>query len=53
MRAAAILGLGCSPKNLKPFQTNETIDWRIGIPAARDQGTSFCFLAAMAPSTGI
>ena len=38
MRAAAILGLGCSPKNLKPFQTNETIDWRIGIPAARDQG---------------
>jgi diacylglycerol kinase (ATP) len=37
MRAAAILGLGCSPKNLKPFQTDETIDWRIGMPAGADQ----------------
>ena len=37
MRAAAILGLGCSPKNLKPFQTDKTIDWRIGMPAAADQ----------------
>src|ERR1022692_183322 len=37
MRAAAILGLGCSPKSLKPFQTDETIDWRIGMPAAEDQ----------------
>ncbi|HWY20736.1 MAG TPA: diacylglycerol kinase family protein [Candidatus Acidoferrum sp.] len=34
MRAAAILGLGCSPKNLAPFQTDETIEWRIGMPAA-------------------
>jgi|SRR5882672_2252384 len=34
MRAAAILGLGCSPKNLKPFQTEGTIDWRLGMPAA-------------------
>jgi diacylglycerol kinase (ATP) len=37
MRAAAILGLGSSPKNLKPFQTDATIDWRIGLPAATDQ----------------
>jgi diacylglycerol kinase (ATP) len=37
MRAAAILGLGCSPKNLKPFQADESIDWRIGLPAATDQ----------------
>ena len=34
MRAAAILGLGCSQKNLRPFQTDETIDWHIGMPAA-------------------
>jgi YegS/Rv2252/BmrU family lipid kinase len=37
MRAAAILGLGCSPKNLKPFQTDASIDWRIGLPSATDQ----------------
>ncbi len=37
MRAAAILGLGCSTKNLNPFQTDQTIDWRIGMPAAADQ----------------
>jgi len=37
MRAAAIFGLGCSPRNLKPFQTETSIDWRIGMPAAADQ----------------
>ena len=37
MRAAAILGLGCSAKNLAPFQTNASIEWRIGMPAASDQ----------------
>jgi len=41
MRAAAILGLGCSQKNLKPFQSDQpdhkTIDWRIGVPSAADQ----------------
>jgi diacylglycerol kinase (ATP) len=40
MRAAAIFGLGCSAKNLVPFQTDvaacEVIEWRIGIPAAAD-----------------
>ena len=37
MRAAAILGLGCSAKDLKPFQFDAGIDWRIGMPAAGDQ----------------
>jgi len=37
MRAGAIFGLGCSPKNLKPFQTDTSINWRIGLPAAADQ----------------
>jgi diacylglycerol kinase (ATP) len=37
MRAAAILGLGCSPKNLKPFQTEKNVDWSIGLPGERDQ----------------
>jgi diacylglycerol kinase (ATP) len=42
MRAAVIFGLGCSQKNLKPFQVDEHlhdlhIDWRIGMPAAADQ----------------
>ena len=36
MRAAAILGLGCSAKDLLPFQTDRTIDWRIGMPASSD-----------------
>lgn len=39
MRAAAILGLGCSPKNLTPFQSVQSreIEWRIGMPAVADQ----------------
>ncbi len=37
MRAAAILGLGCSPKNLKPFQTDSTIEWHTGVPASSDE----------------
>ncbi len=32
MRAAAILGLGCSEKDLKPFQTVHDIEWRVGLP---------------------
>ena len=36
MRAAAILGPGCSPKNLKPFQSCETVDWRLGLPDSAD-----------------
>jgi diacylglycerol kinase (ATP) len=40
MRAAAILGLGCSPKHLKPFQADvhslEKLEWRIGMPSSPD-----------------
>ena len=36
MRAAAILGLGCSPKNLTPFQTDNSIDWQPGLPSGPD-----------------
>ncbi len=41
MRVAAILGLGCSAKNLVPFQRDadarEIIDWHVGMPGAADQ----------------
>jgi diacylglycerol kinase (ATP) len=41
MRAAVILGLGCTWKDLKPFQNGEgireIIDWRIGLPVSQDQ----------------
>ena len=37
MRAAAILGLGCSPKQLAPFQANKEIEWRMGMPADRTE----------------
>jgi diacylglycerol kinase (ATP) len=36
MRAAAILGLGCSGKDLKLFQTERGIEWRLGMPASSD-----------------
>lgn len=32
MRAAAILGLGCSPKDLEPFQHDVRVEWRVGMP---------------------
>jgi diacylglycerol kinase (ATP) len=40
MRAAAILGLGCSLKNLKPFQFEgpaNNIEWRMGMPRSSDE----------------
>jgi diacylglycerol kinase (ATP) len=37
MRAAAILGLGCSPKSLKTFQDDRTVEWLVGMPSAADQ----------------
>ncbi len=37
MRAAAILGLGCTQKNLSPFQAAGAADWRIGLPTTADQ----------------
>ena len=36
MRAAAILGLGCSPRDLKPFQSDNSVEWQLGVPAAGD-----------------
>ena len=37
MRAAVILGLGCSPKDLKAFQAAKNVEWRMGMPGASDQ----------------
>src|SRR3982074_1114390 len=37
MVASAICGRGCSAKNLKPFQIDASIDWRIGMPGASDE----------------
>jgi diacylglycerol kinase (ATP) len=37
MRAAAILGLGCSAKNLKPFQSEPSVEWRMGMPGSPEQ----------------
>ncbi len=42
MRAAAILGLGCSPKDLRVFQSDlgegaKNIEWRMGVPASGDE----------------
>ena len=37
MRAAAILGLGCSSKDLRPFQTDKKIEWRMGLPERADE----------------
>jgi len=43
MRAAAILGLGCSPKDLKLFQIDESVQWQLGMPAEAD-GTDVILL---------
>jgi diacylglycerol kinase (ATP) len=37
MRAAAILGLGCSPKDLKLFQSAADVEWRMGMPGSCDE----------------
>jgi diacylglycerol kinase (ATP) len=36
MRAAAIVGLGCSTKNLEPFQKEQNVEWRTGLPGAAE-----------------
>ena len=43
MRAAAILGLGCSPKDLKPFQADDGVEWRVGMPAADEADAILLF----------
>ena len=37
MRAAAILGLGCSPKELKAFRGGADVEWRMGMPGSSDE----------------
>ena len=37
MRAAAILGLGCSSKDLNPFQSEQKVTWHLGMPASGDE----------------
>ena len=37
MRAAAILGLGSSAHDLRPFQEAAGVEWEIGLPASREQ----------------
>src|SRR5438445_9585688 len=37
MRAAAILGLGPSPRDLKPFQKISDASWLVGLPAAPNE----------------
>src|SRR5215472_9462245 len=34
MRAAAILGLGSSPRNLEAFQEDPVVEWTLGLPAS-------------------
>jgi len=34
MRAAAILGLGCSEKDLRPFRQNSQATWTVGLPGS-------------------
>jgi diacylglycerol kinase (ATP) len=38
MRAAAIFGPEFSPKTLQAFQTDNRIEWQIGLPSVSDQG---------------
>lgn len=37
MRAAAILGLGCSERDLTPFQKDSDATWLIGLPASSQE----------------
>lgn len=37
MRAAAILGLGCSHSDLKPFQAEGEVKWQMGLPLSNDE----------------
>ena len=37
MRAAAIFGLGSSPRDLRPFQEDSSVEWIIGLPAEQEK----------------
>jgi diacylglycerol kinase (ATP) len=43
MRAAAILGLGCSARDLKPFPTENGVEWRMGMPGAGEADVILLF----------
>jgi diacylglycerol kinase (ATP) len=43
MQAAAILGLGCSPKDLKPFQCQPGVEWHIGMPGMHEADVILLF----------
>jgi diacylglycerol kinase (ATP) len=43
MRAAAIFGLGCSSRDLEPFQSDTNVEWRIGMPAANSADVILLF----------
>src|SRR5262245_31873361 len=36
MRSSAIVGLGCSPNDLEPFQCEPGVEWRMGMPGLHD-----------------
>jgi len=44
MRAAVILGLGYSPKDLRPFQLDKGVEWRMGMPASGDEAVVILLL---------
>src|SRR6476646_1123855 len=44
MRAAAILGLSASEKDLQPFQKESHITWLIGLPASSDDADAILVL---------
>jgi diacylglycerol kinase (ATP) len=37
MRAAAIFGLGSSPRDLRAFQENSSVEWMIGLPGEQEE----------------
>ena len=37
MRAAAIFGLGSSPRDLEPFQDGSSVSWQTGLPASSEE----------------
>lgn len=43
MRAAAILGLGSSSKDLQPFQKNCAVEWTLGVPSQGDTDVILIF----------
>src|SRR5881296_744925 len=49
MRAAAILGLGSSTKELKPFQKNSDATWLIGLPASSTEADAILIFGGDGP----